>query len=239
MNSPAAPSPYRRRDGFSRIIRVQSEEAAHDAAALFREEVAERGKLAQNAKRKGHKKLLRHQSINKEEPPVTWHLQKPIAWRGFKALPPDIQREYVSGLVQKFSVNYLALAHLFGCSNNTVSGFFKRTGLDTLMPANIQAHRAYALAFKRWVAGEPDEVATLPTTPDPIPEPTPVVVLAEPPAPETHNLRMPPDVRNCTMVVRGPWQPGMVLHPLESMVALGTPVQIRLEMEVITDENRS
>lgn len=59
---------------------------------------------------------------------VTYPMNKPMRWNDFKRMPLDLQHEYIFTLIEKYNVNYTALAEMFGVISMTVSNYFKTNG---------------------------------------------------------------------------------------------------------------
>lgn len=51
---------------------------------------------------------------------ATYQMMTPLAWAEFKDYPANIKREYINGLIQRFSVTATDLAAMFGVTSATV-----------------------------------------------------------------------------------------------------------------------
>lgn len=51
---------------------------------------------------------------------MTYQMMAPLTWDIFRSYPANIKREYISGLIQKFSVTATDLAEMFGVTPATV-----------------------------------------------------------------------------------------------------------------------
>lgn len=51
---------------------------------------------------------------------ATYQMMAPLAWAEFKDYPANIKREYINGLIQRFSVTATDLATMFGVTSATV-----------------------------------------------------------------------------------------------------------------------
>lgn len=58
------------------------------------------------------------------------NLNEPMSWVSFKAMPNDLQKEYVAKLVDRFHCNMKDLGMMFGVKTPTVSSYFKLVGVD-------------------------------------------------------------------------------------------------------------
>ena len=88
----------------------------------------------------------------------TYCLSKPMKWDEFKAMPLNIQEEYILKLYEKYHVNMTDLGYLFArhartirahfAENNLCEGLFKKGG-DTRSSERLE-HRK---KFKKWCEG--------------------------------------------------------------------------------------
>lgn len=51
---------------------------------------------------------------------LTYKMDSPVTWDEFKGYPANIKREYINGLIQRFSVTATDLAEMFGVASATV-----------------------------------------------------------------------------------------------------------------------
>lgn len=58
---------------------------------------------------------------------ITVNLDRPMKWAEFKALDPDTQTLYVSGLAHKYGVSIGALAEMLGVSRGTAYNYSKKS----------------------------------------------------------------------------------------------------------------
>jgi len=59
----------------------------------------------------------------------TYSVNCPLTWKQFKALPHDLQQEYISYLQDTFNVSSTQLSDMFGCSAQTVLNHVNNSGL--------------------------------------------------------------------------------------------------------------
>lgn len=86
----------------------------------------------------------------------TYNLRRPMCWEQFKAMPIDLQREFVERLERMFSFNANMAFRLWGLS--TKSGAWSRYRTGTLGIAPIKGSRRRPTteeeaAFERWLSG--------------------------------------------------------------------------------------
>lgn len=64
----------------------------------------------------------------------TYRLNEPMTWQEFKAMPGDIQEQYIKLLRAKFKVSYEELSKMFGICRDGVQKHLKRNGLEVEKP---------------------------------------------------------------------------------------------------------
>lgn len=73
--------------------------------------------------------LTRKEKQNMNSAVVTYSLNKPMVWDEFKALPKDLQIEYIKLLRFKYKVPDVAIASFMGVDNSTISKYNRKLGL--------------------------------------------------------------------------------------------------------------
>ena len=58
---------------------------------------------------------------------MSYNLSSPMSWDQFKAMPDDLQREYITSLRDKYSTTATDLARFFGCVPSTITKYCKST----------------------------------------------------------------------------------------------------------------
>ena len=94
----------------------------------------------------------------------SFRLNKPMAWKEFKAMPNDIQYGYIKLLKEKYSVTNMALEKMFGASNGLLARHMKGIGYDISKIAHGEFDKEGWFAFVNGVptqTEEPMEVDTL------------------------------------------------------------------------------
>lgn len=56
---------------------------------------------------------------------MSYNLNSPMPWQQFKAMPPDLQCEYITSLRDKYSTTATDLAKFFGCAPSTITKYCK------------------------------------------------------------------------------------------------------------------
>ena len=59
----------------------------------------------------------------------TYKMNEPMTWAEFKAMPEDLQRQYLKNLRDLYNVPYATIAKMFGCSTWTMNDKAKRLGV--------------------------------------------------------------------------------------------------------------
>ena len=84
----------------------------------------------------------------------SWNLNEPMDWETFKAMPHDLQVQYVKGLHSRFSVGYNQLGRdLFRMSTNAVRNYFRQNGVTCNIVAG-RISRAEQDVWEAWVKRE-------------------------------------------------------------------------------------
>lgn len=58
---------------------------------------------------------------------MSYNLSSPMSWDQFKAMPDDLQREYITSLRDKYNTTATDLARFFGCVPSTITKYCKST----------------------------------------------------------------------------------------------------------------
>lgn len=88
----------------------------------------------------------------------TYQLGAPMSWKEFKALPDDLKRQYIRSLRDRFNVNAVKLAEMFGVSECYMRGFLRDLGLGEKTHRNMSATQISAWeAF--WKDGPEEAIA--------------------------------------------------------------------------------
>lgn len=103
---------------------------------------------------------------------VSCNMNKPMAWREFKNLSGDTQREYIEALVNKFEANATNLGEMFGVSGATVRRFFEMNDLGIQFQVGHSMTKQQRAMWRDFLTGGDAE-------PEPVPD-------VEPEPPEDH-----------------------------------------------------
>lgn len=91
------------------------------------------------------------------------NLNAPMSWASFKSMPNDLQKEYVSKLVERFQCNMRDFSFMFGVKPPTVSRYFKEAGVNMAPFGKGKcASKQEREAFNEWAFGG---VSTTPDSP--------------------------------------------------------------------------
>lgn len=107
---------------------------------VFQEEVAERKRIATGAKHKkggAHSRTCHLASDNLTKTQLkslhgevkTYHLGKPMDWATFRAMPQDLQKQYIERLIEKYQVTTTRLADMLGTRDGNLSWNLLRLGI--------------------------------------------------------------------------------------------------------------
>ncbi|MGN1027797.1 MAG: hypothetical protein ACI4P4_15490 [Faecousia sp.] len=110
---------------------------------------------------------------------MVYKLGAPMSWESFKAMPLDLQRQYLAKLIEKYKANDQTMGEMFGVSGKSV-GLYRRS-IGVKIP-NGGAARMSRADFEKWrafVSGQElpaeDGEPVLDAAPETLPaEPSPV-----------------------------------------------------------------
>lgn len=78
-----------------------------------------------------------------------YQMKKPTTWAGFKEMPDDIKKIYITGLIDRYNVTNSRLAAMFGASEGAVSMALSKLGIHRshkhkqMTPEQIAAWKAF------------------------------------------------------------------------------------------------
>lgn len=81
----------------------------------------------------------------------TMNLNEPMNWTAFKAMPQDLQVEYVQKLVDRFHCTMTDLSTMFGVQTMAISRRFKEIGVSGLFQRGKKMTSECHQAFKDWL----------------------------------------------------------------------------------------
>ena len=88
---------------------------------------------------------------------VTYHLSEPMDWKSFRAMPNDLQRQYLQGLVDRFNLTQAALAEMFHLSPHYLSKTLFNSGFSQMFARGRKMSDAQLESFRAFCAGELQE----------------------------------------------------------------------------------
>lgn len=144
-----------------------------DAKYVFEQDVRDRKRTGRNAKYmnrtgKGNVRMPSDNLSRKEKaklngPVNTYDMGKPMTYDRFKAMPEDLQRGYLQGIVDKFHAPTRVIAQLWGIGHSTVGLRLRELGVK---PAGGRGKRTDfdEAAWDAWVADGviPEDAAPTP-----------------------------------------------------------------------------
>lgn len=89
---------------------------------------------------------------------TTYHLSEPMDWKSFRAMPNDLQRKYLQGLVDRFNLTQTALAEMFHISHHYLSQTLLASGFSQMFSRGRKMSDAQSENFRAFCAGELPEV---------------------------------------------------------------------------------
>lgn len=104
-----------------------------DEAKLFHDEVREKSITARSARNK-HKRASTPGAIKSEAIACSesvCNLNKPIDYKDFKKLSASTQKQYLEGLIHKYSVGPYVICHAMNCSGTAIAAICKSLNIKT------------------------------------------------------------------------------------------------------------
>ena len=134
---------------------------------------------------------LPHDGLNSKQlealngPVKSYNLSKPMTWAELKAMPAELQKEYLRKLGVRFSPSSYALAEMLGTTHTTVGRLLRELGLSRPKGQRMTEgdKKAWEFFLADVEAPEAEEQAPEIEKPQPAPQPEPEPE-AEEPAPE-------------------------------------------------------
>lgn len=112
----------------------------NDAEFIYKQDVKEKAVTARSARnykgsRSGRCKLSTDNMTRKEwesmnGPIVSMNPSEPISWERFRALPRNMQREYIKYILDRYTVGPYALARMFGIGGARCSAYIHELGFS-------------------------------------------------------------------------------------------------------------
>ena len=130
---------------------------------------------------------LPHDGLNSKQlealngPVKSYNLSKPMTWAELKAMPAELQKEYLRKLGVRFSPSSYALAEMLGTTHTTVGRLLRELGLSRSKGQRMTEGDKKAWEFFLADVEAPEAEEQAPEIEEPQPEPEPE---AEEPAPE-------------------------------------------------------
>ena len=107
----------------------------------FDYEVMQKKRIARGAAHMKHKRkgcslpsdnLTAAQKRRLNGPVSTYKLDEPMSWESFKAMPEDLQKQYILNLQNTYQANDKMIGKLFGKSDVTVGEYRKKLGINPI-----------------------------------------------------------------------------------------------------------
>lgn len=93
---------------------------------------------------------------------TTYNLSKPMAFAEFKAMPQDLQREYISKLRNEYHASAMQIGIMLGCADETARRLIRDLNFDTNMHMVMNSEQK-----QRWLAWQ----GITPDSDEPMPDP--------------------------------------------------------------------
>jgi hypothetical protein len=103
---------------------------------------------------------------------MSYQLKQPKTWKQFKAMPTELQQEYLAYLQKAFNVSKNRLADMFGVSPTTVTNYCEKENLTMYSHLNRRMTGDELRAWNKFCKGEsqcvPSNATSTTTTSPPI-----------------------------------------------------------------------
>lgn len=160
---------------------------------------------------------------------MSYDLSAPMSWNEFKAMPLDLQREYIGSLRSKYNTTATDLAGFFECVPSTITKYCKSALGITFEPGKRMT-REQKEAFREFT-GSMEDVPEFCTDEnciardvfEPISEPMA--------APESRASDF--NMREISMSFMGNFDADMIRNSLALTIGKGRPVQIEIKCTII------
>ena len=109
-----------------------------DERYTFVEDVKEKKRTARGAHNKvtrGGRIKMPYDYLSRKEKKAlngdvkTFNMDAPMVWKEFKAMPADLQKEYIQGLIDKYGATQGLIAEMFGVTTHTIWDWGKHHGV--------------------------------------------------------------------------------------------------------------
>lgn len=139
---------------------------------------------------------LPHDGLNSKQlealngPVKSYNLSKPMTWAELKAMPAELQKEYLRKLGVRFNPTSYALAEMLGTTHTTVGRLLRELGLSRSKGQRMTEGDKKAWEFFLADVEKPEAEEQAPEIEEPQPEPEP----APEPEPEEQALEAEPEL---------------------------------------------
>lgn len=101
--------------------------------------------------------MTQKQIEERNGPVMTYSLGKPMSWEDFKKLPPEIQREYLVGITEKYGAPASKVGQMFGISLTTMNRLTSKPELGFKFKAGKRQTTEQQLAWEAFLRGEEEQ----------------------------------------------------------------------------------
>ena len=203
----------------------------------FDYEVLQRKRLAQQArhKRNGSKSrkcslpsdgLTHKQWKEKNGEVMTYNLSKPMDWETFKALPVDIQEEYLNKLINEHGANQERICYkMFRIGHRTFKTHLEKTGMAFRFSNAKRPERERRERYEAWQRFMAPEEEAAPEI-----EEAPLIEEAPPAAAPERRVAMSFD--SFTLHFSGPFDREALCNSLAAIIQSGQRVKLEIKCEM-------
>lgn len=154
---------------------------------------------------------------------MTYQMMAPVTWDMFRNYPASIKREYISGLIQKFSVTATDLAEMFGVTPATVLKICSGEDVGVMFHRGKRMNAEQRDAFNKFLKCEQDKDVR--QTEELNLEAADIVERGE----KSANMSM----SAFSLIFDGEFDREMVYNSMAFMLPLGTNVRLEVRCEIL------
>lgn len=194
-----------------------------DETFVFYEEVKDRSITARSAHK--IKRPSARPKINRftdkewkklNEPVHTYNLNEPMSYEDFKAMPQNARYQYITKLINEYSIGPAAIAKFFGLkATSSGTELFKRLGIEAKGKTSREATERFINEFCNRSAEAVTESAV-----------TPVIEETAPALKPGSEKRMA--MKNVTIDLSGPYRPEDIAQAFSGLFPLDTEVKVNI-----------
>lgn len=171
---------------------------------------------------------------------MTYNMNKPMVWDEFIKLPTHIQKEYLTGLVEKYSATASDLGKMFGANPREVSSFCKQDEIGIHFSPGKRMNKEQREAFEAFLYQDKKEIVEDVSADNPIDvsKDVPMEDKREESCPviDIDNTKASGDMAmtEFKLTFDGKFNRDMLYNSIISMIPKGTKVKMEIKCDIET-----